>query len=248
MLVGSALNGVSEELYLYRYGNGVKLAKPNLLNRLGHRIKKILSLPFNIYFKNTNGAFLYLNKMAIEATGFTSMKNALGKSVYDISPLENAHIISENDKTVMQSNRIRLLEEHAIRNDGVDCRYLSVKAPWYDDHNKIKGVFGCSIMLDDAAFIDSLALIVEMGLLSPTKNNHAINSVTNNLKVNFTNRENDVLRLLIRGKTAREIAAVLELSKRTVEHHLENMRGKLQVNSKSELIEKVIDHITNLNQ
>jgi DNA-binding CsgD family transcriptional regulator len=248
MLASSTLNGVSEELCLYRYGNGVKLAKPNLLNRLGHRIKNILSLPFNIYFKNTHGAFLYLNKMAIEATGFKSMKNALGKSVYDISPVENAHIISENDKAVMQSNRIKLLEEHAIRNDGIHCRYLTVKAPWYDDNNKINGVFGCSIMLNDAAFTDSLALIMEMGLLSPTKNNHVINTVTDNFNVHFTNRENDVLRLLIRGKTAREIAAVLGLSKRTVEHHLENMRAKLEVNSKSELIEKVIAHLINLNQ
>jgi DNA-binding CsgD family transcriptional regulator len=247
MLACNTLNGVSDELRLYRHGNGVKLAKPNLLNRLGYRIKNFLSLPFNIYFKNTNGAFLYLNKKAIEATGFASMKNALGKSVYDISPFENARAISENNEYVMQSNRIKLLVEHAVCNDGIDYRYLTVKAPWYDDHNKIKGVFGCSLILNDEQLTDSLTLLVQMGLLSPSQNNHAVSAATKNMDVYFTNRENDVLRLLIRGKTAREIAGALGLSKRTVEHHLENMRGKLQVNSKSELIEKVIDHLLNQN-
>jgi DNA-binding CsgD family transcriptional regulator len=246
MMMGSTLNGISEELCLYRHGNGVKLAKPNARHRPEQRLINFLRLPFNIYCKNTHGAFLYLNETSIEATGFSSMKSAFGKSVFDISPKKNAREITENDELVMQANQIQLLEEHAVRNDGIDYRFLTVKSPLYDDENNLMGIFGCSVMLNSPAFVDSLSTIIQMGLLYPAKNNNEIHQVLSELEnagMHLSKREIDVLRFLIRGKTAIEIAAILGLSKRTVEHHLENMKEKLHVNSRSELIEKVIEHL-----
>jgi len=59
--------------------------------------------------------------------------------------------------------------------------------------------------------------------------------LTNDL---FTMRENEVLKYLVRGKTAKEIAIILKISYRTVQHHIEHMRTKSNSNSKSELIDK----------
>jgi DNA-binding CsgD family transcriptional regulator len=240
------MDHISEELSLYRHGNGVKLAKSNTSSRLEQSMSHIRHLPFNIYFKNTAGAFIFMNEVAVAATGFSSMANAFGKSVYDISPTNNADEIHENDKAIMQANKVTLLEEHAIRNDGTDYRFLTVKSPWYDDQNNIMGIFGCSIMLDSTSFVESLSLLIQMGLLYPTKNKNTFLELEN-AGMHLSKREHDVLRLLIRGKTAREIAAVLVLSKRTIEHHLENIKEKLHVKSRSELIEKVIDHLLQQN-
>ena len=52
----------------------------------------------------------------------------------------------------------------------------------------------------------------------------------------LTRREVDVLRLLARGNTNRQIAGLLALSMRTVENHRANLMGKLGLVSRVELV------------
>jgi len=52
----------------------------------------------------------------------------------------------------------------------------------------------------------------------------------------LTHREIDVLRLLVRGNTNRQIAELLVLSIRTVESHRANLMGKLGLSSRVELV------------
>ncbi len=52
----------------------------------------------------------------------------------------------------------------------------------------------------------------------------------------LTRREFDVLRLLAKGNTNRQIADLLELSVRTVENHRANLMGKLGLTSRVELV------------
>ncbi|MEO8504678.1 MAG: response regulator transcription factor [Acidobacteriota bacterium] len=52
----------------------------------------------------------------------------------------------------------------------------------------------------------------------------------------LTRREIDVLRLLAKGNTNRQIAGLLELSMRTVENHRANLMGKLGLGSRVELV------------
>jgi DNA-binding CsgD family transcriptional regulator len=54
--------------------------------------------------------------------------------------------------------------------------------------------------------------------------------------VYFTRRELDCVKELIRGKTIKMIARTLDVSPRTIEHHLENIRSKACCNTKSELV------------
>lgn len=51
----------------------------------------------------------------------------------------------------------------------------------------------------------------------------------------MTDREADVLRLVIGGLANKEIAAALRLSPRTVEKHVENLRRKTGTRSRTEL-------------
>lgn len=52
----------------------------------------------------------------------------------------------------------------------------------------------------------------------------------------LSNREWDVLKLLLQGKSNKLIASSLDISVRTVEFHLKNIYAKFQVNSRIELI------------
>ncbi|HEX2548480.1 MAG TPA: helix-turn-helix transcriptional regulator [Gammaproteobacteria bacterium] len=61
--------------------------------------------------------------------------------------------------------------------------------------------------------------------------------------VYFSKQETQCLRLLILGKTIKLIGQHMHLSPRTVEYYLENIKRKLAVRTKPELIEKVIQHL-----
>lgn len=61
------------------------------------------------------------------------------------------------------------------------------------------------------------------------------------LPTTLSNREVEVIKSLIRGYSASEIASQLFISRRTVEHHLERIKDKFSSASKSELIQKIRD-------
>lgn len=58
----------------------------------------------------------------------------------------------------------------------------------------------------------------------------------------LTPRELDVLRLLVKGNTNRQAAALLGLSVRTVENHRANLMGKLGISSRVELVSYAEEH------
>jgi|SRR5579885_1068174 DNA-binding NarL/FixJ family response regulator len=62
-------------------------------------------------------------------------------------------------------------------------------------------------------------------------------------EIYFTTREMEVLQFSARDKTAREIAGILNLLVRTVEQYLENIKCKMGVSSKSEMIDKAISEL-----
>ena len=57
----------------------------------------------------------------------------------------------------------------------------------------------------------------------------------------LTDRETDVLRLVAKGMTARQIGARLGLSHRTVETHVQNTLRKLQLHNRSQLVRYAIE-------
>jgi DNA-binding CsgD family transcriptional regulator len=60
------------------------------------------------------------------------------------------------------------------------------------------------------------------------------------IQASLTVREKECLRLLLTNQTAKNIAQTMNISVRTVETHLENIRQKWHCNSKSELIIKAV--------
>lgn len=57
----------------------------------------------------------------------------------------------------------------------------------------------------------------------------------------LTEREGDVLQLIVEGLTARQIASRLVLSPRTVENHVQNMLRKLHLRSRAALVRYAIE-------
>ena len=58
----------------------------------------------------------------------------------------------------------------------------------------------------------------------------------------LSEREREVLQLVARGHTYRQIGAELYIAEKTVENHVRNILGKLHLNRKQELIRYALEH------
>ncbi len=58
----------------------------------------------------------------------------------------------------------------------------------------------------------------------------------------LTGREEEILRLVAKGLTSRQVAERLVLSTRTVQNHVQNAMSKLQVHNRAGLVRYVIEH------
>lgn len=228
---------ISDEMNLQPFNNGVKLTRSNSINSIDspQSISFIFKLPLQCYFYGLDHTFLRVNQDVVRINGFSSEKDALGKSLMDVVTKNSVERIIENNKVVLQSRVMQIKEESILRNDDIFLEGISIKFPWYSNDNKIIGIFGCSFVIDSLrSYAESLSLIAKTGLvkLIPQINK-------SQAQLHFSKREREILHLLIRGKSAREIGEILSLSRRTVEHYLEISKTKTGSTSKSELIEIV---------
>jgi DNA-binding CsgD family transcriptional regulator len=233
---------ISNEMIVHRHGNGVIIKPPEANGEKNLSIGDVLALPINVYILNVNSQNCAVNDIVVDVCGWSSVKGSLGKSIDSIWPDKLATPTLGNDRSVVTTNKMKVIEEEVFNEKITGLQALTFKFPWYDVKGKIVGVFGCSMVPDCYPFYslgNSLAILAKTGLLDTNKSEAPL-GVPIFSENYFTKREMDVLKLLIRAKTSKEIATHLGLSHRTVEHYLENAKRKVGVSSKSELIDKII--------
>jgi len=235
-------------MLIRRYSSGVKLIKPSkttLSNDLSS-VANSLRLPFNVCFMNTGSELLNMSEAMVEAFNFSSEKATVGKTPLDLIPNIFANRLIANNKNVMQVNKIKIIEENAILDGGNYMQCISVKSPWYDDNNKIAGIFCCAISLSQQDLDVSLPMIAKLGLFDSSRLNSKNTYILPGSKIAgiyLSQREMQCLQLCMRRKTAKETANILGLSHRTIEYYLRNIMQKLKVTSKRELIDKAMDYL-----
>jgi len=238
---------IHDELHIIRYKQGIQLVEADYQGPepLLHTIGSIKQLPFSFYFLDTQGATVTINEEGARVCGFGSVEESLGKSLRDVSSVESANKLILNCTEVINNHEVKIYDEEHIRQDDVNLHFLSIKSPWYDEQGEIIGVMGCSIVLGQHSLSESLTKITELGVfdanaITPKKNITAEDITVNN--VHLTPREIQCLRLTVKGYTAKMIARQLDISYRTVEEYLLNVRIKMGASSKSELIQMTLDN------
>jgi len=250
MAVHKKLLDTNNELILHRFGNGVKLIKPversnppcSILNA-EPTVEDILKTDFHSYFLNIEGAVQNMNEAGASAFGIDSIKSFLGKEILKLIPHDYAAQIKKNDRQVMTTNKTLIFEEEFMFKENI-FNALTIKFPWYGEDNKIIGLFGCTIEIGKQPLVNALTKVMQMGLLIPATHLFAPKKYWSGQKINnvhLSKRQAEILRFVVRGKSLKEISQLLNLSKRTVEHYFEDIKNKMLVFSKAELIEKVID-------
>ncbi len=234
------LPDTSLELILERHHEGVKLNKPNSFEHEEslYSLDNIFKLPCNVYFDNYDHVAVNMNELSVKTCGYESAKEIIGRSGLEFFTDETAKRGAKNQIEVMQSGKVKIIQDTLLRHDEMSYSYVSISFPWYSQDDKIIGVFGCSFA--QSAMAESLTQLYELGLLSKPINNHKLH--LRELKViqqNFSIRQIECIELIMQGKSSKEMAKILFLSPRTIEHYIATIKDKVNVKTKSELMVKV---------
>lgn len=247
------------DLLVLPTGGGVQLIKPekNFSSRL-MSVKNLFDLPIKTFFVNQDGGqFVDMNELHFDSyvcpsLGYSSRKDLTGKKLESIYRKDAAAELIRNSCHVLAAKEMKIFDEVLLRVDDVKFSSLVLKFPWFNESYSLIGVFGFSILTDNKilptgfSLSESLELIAKTGLLGSdqrVKNFHKFvyKSVIDD--VYLSQQEMRCIKLLIRGMTAKMIARTLKISHRTVESYLEILKLKFRVNTKIELIDKVVSFI-----
>lgn len=247
--MSSSKNETHPDFIVFPARGGVKLIKPLYSAQETHTfpsVKQLFNLKLHIYFLNTDSVIQNINEETIKNCGYLSLKDTINKSVRVAAKSETAELTILHDKNVLTAEKMIISEENFIKRiDDESFHAVSIKYPWYNQSDKIIGIFGCSFIPSIHGLSAPLKSLIETGLFNSST--HESQKFPSNVSPTYqaemsclSRREQECLKYLLIGNSAKMIASKINRSVRTVEHHLENIKIKLKVNTKYELINKAL--------
>jgi DNA-binding CsgD family transcriptional regulator len=229
---------INEDFLIYRHGSGITLVKPEVHCKLtnsphhyytGHTVKSFLRLEYLAAFADTNSTLQKTSDTHAAWHGCSSAKCLSGKNVYDFLKPSTAERIKHHDNKTLLQNQVNIFEEDVFRKDGSTYSLLLVKSPVYIN-NQLAGLLGFGFKCDEQPMAGFLKELAQLGLLNqisvPLGNNRTLPGLQLD-KIYLSKRETEILQHVATGKSARVIGAILAISQRTVESHMENLKAKL---------------------
>lgn len=233
-------SAVSRELQVSRYKRGVKLVPPN--NDTKITLGGLLDQSFNVFVQELDQSITEINEACWASCGFQSRNDAIGswadKVCSDKASLEK---LKKNNAQVISKHTNIITNEKVIYDDGSELQTLSLKFPIYDNYDNVQGLMGCALNVADLNKLANDLNYLNQFLLDQYSNSNSLNQCNPALDYGLTRREIEIIKSIIRGKTLRATAAILNLSARTVESYFESIKNKIGVASKSEVIERLYD-------
>jgi DNA-binding CsgD family transcriptional regulator len=254
----------NHELIIERCLSGFKVFKPKknhakLSNQ--YYLPDFLNLPLKVAFLDRNSTVKSMNDANALAWGHDSGRDTLGKSINDIYQSNSAKFSIMHDRKVLSLNKLIVEEENCLRIDGVNFQAITAKMPWYNSENQVVGIVALALTLglndnDSTSILNSMQNSIQDSIqdsiqysiqdsieaftrITSSFNNFSLHLIQDDEKsICLTRKEKEILMLTMRGKTARLISEIMNISRRTIESHLENIKLKMNVSSKSNLIEK----------
>ena len=190
-------------------------------------------MPGYIGWKDVNRSYQGANKALLELKG---VKDIAGKTDEELSPasIEDNRLFLEQDLRVLKGEKISTV--HSVSK--ANTIFILEKSPIINQVNIITGlIYYCRPWHKADVFhiLSQFDNKLDFGNQNYTLDHH-------HNKFKLTTRECECVFLLIRGKTAKEIASLLSLSKRTVESYMENIKNKMNCQNKAEILVKAVSN------
>lgn len=102
-------------------------------------------IPDTIYFKDTVGRFLHVNRAQAEVMGLRRPEDAIGKTDFDFQPVELARAFAVEEQQLMDSGQVVVDRiEYNPATDGKPRWFSASKAPLVDNAGRVIGTVGIS--------------------------------------------------------------------------------------------------------
>ncbi|OAI46498.1 hypothetical protein AYO45_01775 [Gammaproteobacteria bacterium SCGC AG-212-F23] len=172
---------------------------------------------FWIFWKDINSKYLGCNIYMAKALGLHDPKEIIGMTDHDFSiPKNESDYFILCDKEVMRSRETKQFWD-TFTHCGETLHLVAIKSPLILN-GEVKGIYGMSY------------------IRNMPKNDFVAGPLDTKNIFNLTDRELEVMQYIVRAKTAKESASILQISTRTVEKHIENAKLKTNCKTRSALI------------
>ena len=229
-------NKTNSELYIQPYKQGIQLLDVPQKTSSELKIAEFMQLPFPIYFLNSHAEAQSINSETLIQYGIQNEQDALGKSIEHFATTHSAQVAIKNTEKVLFEEKSMFFDEEIHHKNGSYFQSLALKAPCYDSKSKLIGVLGFSIAIGKQSLAASITTLNTLGFLHPLR-------TLASEKMCLSKREKECLHFYLKGKTAKEIGRLLNLSYRTIENYLQKIKIKMGVQNKAELIAKTLSFI-----
>jgi|SRR5579862_557689 len=140
----------------------------------------------------------------------------------------------ENDKLALAGKTIKVVHSYQ------DLFYFITKKPLKDINERTIGVIYHCQELANPDFFFHLNRMDKKYLLR-NKDRSYFNIQSDHNPFQLSQRQKECVFYMLRGKTTKQIAEILNLSKRTVDFYIENIKNKIACHAKSELLIALIE-------
>ena len=190
----------------------------------------------NIGWKDTQLRHLGCNANLAHALKLNHPEDIVGlkDSDFPIHTEQDYLFHFQNDQLALLGKTIKIV--HLYK----ESAYLITKKPLNDTNNSIIGVIYHCQELENPNFF--------LQLHRTDKKHYSATSSISHYKIqsehnpfHFSKREKECIFYMLRGKTTKQISELLNLSKRTVDYYIENIKNKTGCRTKSELLITAIE-------
>lgn len=202
------------------------------------------SLPGLANIKDVNSTFIAFSQDFARLLGWRSADDSLGKNDYDL-PCDAVQFADEFihlDKKVIHSGERMLALDVQPYYAGWKL-ILAEKNPLRDAENNITGIYSHCIDVTEVSIFKTYFSLHQLDNKLCGKNIKPASYILTDVHslLPLTEKQKACLFFLIRGKSFKEIARLLQISPRTVECHFDAIKTKLHCDNKADLICKAID-------
>jgi len=196
-------------------------------------------LPGCLAWKDNQLKYQGANDNLLQAMQLSRQEELIGLDDFELNL--NSHkmntLFKQQDLLTLQGQTLEII--HSLEEDHHDKAYLLQKSPLRDSNNKVVGLtYHCSAWSQTNLLKLMNQLDKKHQPSEAVAKDYQLDENANPL--DLSKRELECLFLMLRGRTAQQTANVLQLSRRTVESYLDNMKNKFGCLNKSELLVKAM--------
>lgn len=200
----------------------------------------IETLPCAFYLKDLQLKYVEFNSTALKIAKINDKEEVIGRLDDELPWREFATKYQKHDRQVLMGQECIHIDP-VTKADGDKTILINKKSPFLSNMKEIIGVAGVSFELTRENFREIASFFISNNFF-PRFNSNTENKDFKYGDFIFSRRQAEVIAYLLRGYSAGNIGKILNISKRTVETHIINVKNQLGCQKKTEIIDQAFKY------